>query len=358
MNSVDTKRGPIASPHRGAATRERTGMLKRISPEHPTDRTSSSSLIGVLTNCGSDRNRRAPERISRLLERKSNVFHFELTKIADIPQALAMFAHARVTTIVVNGGDGTVQAVLSSLINDRPFAEIPPIAVLPGGKTNMIAADLGLRGGPERQLRRLLKRLAGRGRSPRLVERRLIALQVGDEEPPRFGMFFGTAGVVNGLRWCRTRVHPLNLPTWASHFLALGLLVLITITRHRSSPLRSQPIRMHLDGGEVLSGRYAFVLATTLDRLLLGLRPYGREGRGILKFSAVSAGGGAMLRALLALFTGRFSKGGIDGLQVRRTDSLRIEGDDPVTLDGEIYYPLPGHPITLTGRECLTFLKL
>lgn len=318
----------------------------------------STPLTGVLTNRGSDRNRRAADRIARLLERNPHIFHFELTEIEDIPQALAMFADARISTLVINGGDGTVQAVLSSLVNDRPFEVTPPIAVLPGGKTNMIAADLGMRGKPDAQIKRLLKRMRRRRRAPVKVERNLIALDMGDDAPPRLGMFFGTAGVVNGLLWCRRRVHPLNLPSWAAHLAALGLLIFAAIARQKRSPLRSEPLTLHLDGGEILQGRYAIVLATTLDRLLFRLRPYGRTGAGGLGFSAVEAGGGAMWRAFLALVTGRFSKGGVDGLHIRRTDRLEIEGVEPVTLDGEIYHPLPGRPVRLTSEHRLTFLKL
>jgi len=333
-------------------------MLQQSRSDPIAATSQSTFLVGVLTNCASDRNRRSVHTTTRLLERNPHVFHFELTDIADIPQALAMFADARVSTVVINGGDGTVQAALSCLVNDRPFDTPPPIAVLPGGKTNMIAADLGMRGRPERQLKRLLRRMRSRRRTPKLVERHLISLDIGDGTPPRLGMFFGTAGVVNGLLWCRRRVHPLNLPSWSAHLVALALLLITTITRQKSSPLRSGPMRLHLDGGEQMAGRFSIVLATTLDRLLFRLRPFGREGNGGLKFSAVDASGGAMLRALAALLTGRFSKGGTDGLHVRRTDSLRVEGSDPVTLDGEIYHPLPDREIRLGSEHRLTFLKL
>jgi len=333
-------------------------MLQQSRSEPIAATHDASPLIGVLTNRGSDRNRNSADRIAKLLENNPHIFHFELTDIADIPQALSMFADARVSNIVINGGDGTVQAALSSLVNDRPFEVAPPIAVLPGGKTNMIAADLGMRGTPERQVRRLLKRMRRRRRPPKTVERNLIALDIGDGAPPRIGMFFGTAGVVNGLLWCRRRVHPLELPSWAAHLVALWLLIFAAIARQERSPLRSEPLTLHLDGGETMRGCYSIVLATTLDHLLFRLRPYGRTGTGGLGFSAVEAGGGAMWRAFLALITGRFSKGGIGGLHVRRTDRLQIEGDEPVTLDGEIYHPIAGRPIRLTSEYRLTFLKL
>jgi len=318
----------------------------------------ATPVIGVLTNRDSDRNRRIWPRLCRQIQRNSGVFHFELRRIADVSQALQMFADAQVCALVINGGDGTVQAVLSCLINERPFASPPPLAVLPGGKTNMIAADLGLRGRPDRQLRRLLKRFRHKRKHPKPVERRVIALDLGDGGPPRVGMFFGTAGAVNGLLWCRERVHPMALPSWAAHAIALSLLVLAAIFRPRHSPLASHPIRLRFDGGEELNGRYTIVLATTLAHLLFRLRPFGRTGQGGLKISAVEAGAKPMVRGLLALLTGRFASGRVAGVHTRRTDWLRIEGEDPITLDGEIYRPQPGRAVTLSSAHQLTFLKL
>src|SRR5688500_20064039 len=51
--------------------------------------------------------------------------------------------------LVINGGDGTVQATLTEMFNGKPFGDVPPpVAVLPNGKTNLIAQDLGADGDP------------------------------------------------------------------------------------------------------------------------------------------------------------------------------------------------------------------
>ena len=48
----------------------------------------------------------------------------------------------RPKVLVINGGDGTVQAALTELYNGGHFGDRPPVAVLPSGKTNLIALDL------------------------------------------------------------------------------------------------------------------------------------------------------------------------------------------------------------------------
>src|SRR3546814_5708911 len=56
-----------------------------------------------------------------------------------------------------NGGDGTVQAALTELYSGGHFGgSPPPVAVLPNGKTNLIALDLGAEGDPIKALQRVV----------------------------------------------------------------------------------------------------------------------------------------------------------------------------------------------------------
>ncbi|RMD86556.1 MAG: hypothetical protein D6807_09490 [Alphaproteobacteria bacterium] len=318
----------------------------------------ATPLVGILSNCASTQNRRRLAAVRRLVAREPHVFHFQFEDIRSIPEGLRLFADARVGLIVINGGDGTIQATLSSIINDNPFRTVPPLAILPGGRTNMIAADLGARGRPERVLRKLF-RIVARGRLDRhLTERAIITLDVGDGAPPRAGLFFGTGGVVNGIEWCRRRIHPLRIPSALGHAISIAWLVLSALVGVRSSPLRADPQTIVPDDGRRLHGRFAVVVATTLDCLLLGLRPFGEDGTGGIKFSAIAFGRGPLWRAVIALALGRFSRGGMDGCHVGRADHIRIEGPVPVTLDGEIYRPCKGRPVVLHCPGNLSFVRL
>ena len=60
-----------------------------------------------------------------------------------------MIARVKPKVLVINGGDGTVQSALTELYHGGHFEGTPPpVAVLPNGKTNLIALDLGAEGRP------------------------------------------------------------------------------------------------------------------------------------------------------------------------------------------------------------------
>jgi len=315
-------------------------------------------LVGVLSNRESTRNRKSFERLQGFIARKPHVFHIEISDIADVPSALKMFADARVALVAVNGGDGTIQAVLSHLHHDTPFASLPLLAILPGGKTNMIANDLGVRGTPQRVLGRLLKRVRKNRLRNRIVARPVIALDPGDGQPERLGLFFGGAGLVNAILWCRAKVHTRRLGSEKlEHGIAILLLALSLLSPFHKSPIEASEMSLETGEGETISGRFSLVIATTLRALLFNLKPFGRRQDGAIGFSFVDSGTKAVLCGLLALLTGRFGRRTVGGIHAGRTDRLIIRTQDPVTLDGEIYTPGKDNTVVLKSTAAFRFLR-
>lgn len=316
-------------------------------------------LIAIISNPLSTTNASRIDTIRKVVDESANVVHFELNGIETIDEALALFAKANPAMLIVNGGDGTIGAVLAALLYRNPFDVIPPIAFLPGGKTNMTAADLGFKGKPEKVLRRLIGLAKEGGVPDSLVRMHLIEMDLGDGKTPQVGTFFGTAGVVKGIEWCREHAYEMGLPNGLAHFVAIFKLLLSAFGIGKDKRLMvSDPMSVIVPGSARLNGEFAAVMCTTLDRLLLRMRPYGQEGKGGLKFSAIEAGGGNVFRAIKGLLNTTFGKKFIQGTHTRRSDEVRIGGTDPVTLDGEIYYPVPGKEIVLKGNRSLTFVSL
>jgi Diacylglycerol kinase catalytic domain len=316
-------------------------------------------LVAIISNPLSTANAGSMDAIRSVIEQSANVVHFELNGIETVDEALALFARANPVMLIINGGDGTIGAVLASILYKKHFSVVPPIAFLPGGKTNMTAADLGSKGRPIKILNKLLK-LAQEGRvAESLSARHLIEMDLGDGQLPRVGTFFGTAGIVKGIFWCREHAYSMGLPNSLAHLVSSFKLVTAALGIGASKTLLiSDPMSINLPGQGRMAGQYSAVITTTLDRLILGIKPYSSEGSGGLRFSAVEAGGGNFIRAITGLLMGSFGKKSISGTHVRKGDEVRIEGSEPVTLDGEIYYPIAGKPVILRGDKALSFVAL
>ena len=169
--------------------------------------------IALLSNPKSTGNLAQLPRIRAFCADHPDIFHYEVEKADQVGAALQTIARVRPKMLVINGGDGTVQAALTELYNGGHFGdEPPPVAVLPSGKTNLIALDLGAHGDPIVALEKLLE-IAQAELSPHIVARELIALRCGaGEQMPVIGMFLGGAGLADTMLYCREKIYPLGLP--------------------------------------------------------------------------------------------------------------------------------------------------
>jgi len=177
--------------------------------------------IALLSNPKSTGNVAQLPRVRAYCAEHPDIFHYEVERVEQIGEALKTIARVKPAMLIINGGDGTVQAALTELHNGGHFGHSPPpVAVLPSGKTNLIALDLGSHGDSIAAFERLVE-LAQGDLTPHLVARELIALRHGDGSgKPVIGMFLGGAGLADTMLYCRNKIYPLGLPNGVSHVLA------------------------------------------------------------------------------------------------------------------------------------------
>ncbi|MGD8326848.1 MAG: diacylglycerol kinase family protein [Sphingomonadales bacterium] len=318
-------------------------------------------LVAILSNPGSTTNRKSLPAVRAFIEKSSGIFHVEINKFDEIPEALLMCARANPTILVINGGDGTIQATLSALIHNRPFGKNPPpVAVLPGGKTNMIAKDIGMRGSTVRALQQISELTLSGQIDSKKTKRALIGLDLGDGSPVTYGMFFGASGIVSGIDACRKYVYPMKLPNILSHIMTTLLVFFGVIVQGNSekSFVHAPMTRVQVKGGGYIDGRFLVIMVTTLNRLIMGIDPFSAMGEGKLKFTAIEHSRRTFFRSMLALLFGRMGKAVINGVHYRRSDVIRVYTREQVTLDGEMFMPHEDTPITLDGHEVMEFVGL
>ncbi len=316
--------------------------------------------IALLSNPNSTGNLSQLPRIRAFCDAHPDIFHYEVEKPDQVGEALRTIARVRPKMLAINGGDGTVQAALTELVNGDHFGDRrPPVAVLPNGKTNLIALDLGAQGDPVVALQRLLK-LAEGDLAEHLVARELIALTSGGTKVPVIGMFLGGAGLADSMVYCRDKIYPLGLPNGLSHVItAVAVLLRQSFgLKARFLPPRPSQIEVMVKRRSILSGRFSLLAVTTLEKLLLGSE-VKTAGKAPLKLLAIDTRSGSLLRGLFAGLTRRLGSQKFSGVTVEEADEISIEGDrSSVILDGEMFEARIGKPIRLTTATPLSFVRL
>ena len=319
--------------------------------------------IALLSNPKSTGNLAQLPRIREYCSDHPDVFHYEVEHASQIGEAMKVIARVRPKVLAINGGDGTVQAALTELYNGGHFGdELPPVAVLPSGKTNLIALDLGAKGDPIETLERLIELARTDDLGPYTVARELIALRhAGGEDRPVIGMFLGGAGLADTMLYCREKIYPLGLPNSVAHAITAIAATAKQLFRIKASflPPDSQPLSVSLSHqGDRLSGRFSVLAVTTLEKLLLST-DFGAHREGTLKLLAIEAQPKSVIGAVFAKIVGKLGRAAVRGVHFQEANEITIEGESSnLILDGETFRAEIGRPIHLMPAQPLAFVKL
>ena len=319
--------------------------------------------IALLSNPKSTGNLAQLPRMRAFCAEHPDIFHYEVEHANQVGEALRTIARVRPKVLVINGGDGTVQAALTELYNGGHFGdELPPVAVLPSGKTNLIALDLGAHGDPIEALERLIAIVQG-DIAMHVVPRELIALRrsANAEDQPIIGMFLGGAGLADTMLYCREKIYPLGLPNGLAHALTAIALFVKLLLRVKAGflPPDAKPLNVSMREHENrLTGKFSLLAVTTLEKLLLSSELGGKR-KGVLKLLAIEEKPASLIRAFAASLGGKLGRSKVRGVHFEEADEITIEGESSnVILDGETFRAETGRPIHLRPAHPLAFVKL
>jgi hypothetical protein len=331
--------------------------------EHPGDVPAGRGpwRPGVISNPLSGRNRRGGlNGIRRLLQTYPDLPHREARTAEEVQSTLADFARSDLNLVVVNSGDGTIQAALTALFTRGAFRSLPLLALLCGGTTNMTHRDLGLRGPRVDALRRLLN-WAYHGDGQALIRRRsILKVQTPACPHPLYGFFFGAACIFKGIQFFHSRVHRMGLSGDPAHLLILARF-LWGLARRQDALVAPVPAAFRADRSGAVSKNLLLLLITTLDRLILGLRPFWSQGGGPLRLTAVSAGPRRLLRALPALVHGRGTSCATpdNGYLSCNAREIQLDMDGGFAIDGELFSADPrSGPVLIQDGGVADFVRV
>ena len=302
--------------------------------------TSGSTLrLGLLNNPLSGGNRDGFEKISAVAASQPDVVQREVQTPSDVTEALADFARREVNVLVINGGDGTVQAALTAIFNHCFFEIRPALAVLPSaGTTSMIAGDVGLKGSRLKALERLISWVHTKTDGARHVKRPVLKVQVPSKNKPVYGMFFGAAAIYQASQFFHQKLHTRGLRGEIGAGVAFARFCWAVLLKDRKV-VSSVPIQVGLNQKAPEKQNYLMVLITSLQRLFLGLSPFWGSESKPLHYTAIDAQPRHFLQALPSMMHGRQNRHikPRNGYVSHNIDEARLILDSGFNLDGELY---------------------
>lgn len=305
-------------------------VLERLPGRAPLSAPPGTHRAGLIGNKKSHRNKTSG-RLRTPADGGSEVLVRHPRSIATLTEALIEFADAGVEILIVDGGDGTVRDVITCAAQTFPDG-MPDLAVLPGGKTNALAQDLGI---PQGWQIEDVFRAQQRGT---VVERvPLEIIRSGCETPALRGFLFGAGAFVRATSLAQ-RTHQMGAFNNLAVGMSLAAVIGQTLFGGKENAWRRGETMRISRGGASTQDDFYLMLASTLESLPMGLRPFGGLIEG-LRLLAVDAPPKRLLRSLRPLLSGSDDPAlAARGYHRMAVDQFELELESGFILDGELYH--------------------
>ncbi|HXV74040.1 MAG TPA: diacylglycerol kinase family protein [Sphingomonadales bacterium] len=313
--------------------------------------------ILLVSNSLSTGNRKALPAVRAIAEHYPALVHLEGADVPQLYRQLDEYRGAAPELLILNGGDGTLHTALTYILNRRIFRNPPPVAVLAGGMTNMVANDLGTGGAAAKCLTDILDRWQYGDLKSALRERNLLRVDVPGWKEPQYGFFFDAALVVSAIRMCRDELYPRGITGLPSELVALVAHVW-GVSRGAKPGSRAfvPPMKVKTASGAEVEGHFGLVAATTLRRLLLGAKANAFPA-GHMPVFTMRPTFSAFLTAYWNALQGTVESLKRGDMTFAYEKSFTIEGGPAFIMEGEVYTPPTQKAMTVTCAQPLVFVS-
>jgi diacylglycerol kinase (ATP) len=314
--------------------------------------------VGLISNPASGHNRDQFDSIRSHIEQYPDIHHRITHSQADIEGVLHELAALKVEILAINGGDGTVSAILGEMLERKIFASPPLIALLPGGTANMNAGDIGVRGSLKKAVARFCAWSEGQREAGSAFARRaLLRVVTAPAQPARYGMFLGGGAVIHGTEYAHREIHSRGLRDDFS--LALSTVRTVWgVLRNDPAFNRHVTINLSLDDLPPVKHDTLILAVSTLQRLAFGMRPFWSKEPGTIRLTLMEQGCTRFARTFFSIVRGHPNRNAVpaSGYNSHNADRIRLEMDGKINLDGELLEVTGA--IDVSASATLEFLRL
>ena len=296
--------------------------------------------IAAISNPHSGKNKRGGfTRFTEAIASFPEIAHLAVSAPAEVVAALQQFEQDNIGLIILNGGDGTLQLVLTYLLHTRVKQYRPKLVLLQAGTTSMAFGDVGCKAKLRDVLDRVVAYAAGSSDQLTQVSRSVLRMQLPANGQTICGLFFGAGAIYSGTLYCRQKLHTKGLRGELGPSLAMIRFLLDWLTVNKlTTPANASVV---VDEAASFSGEFNIVAATTLQRLLMGAYPFWakRGSQEHLAMTAIQRQPPQPVRALVNILRGRAPNVNANAEYYRSycASSVRLNIDNGFTLDGELF---------------------
>ncbi len=318
--------------------------------------------IAVLTNVQSGKNRHgkfAKHGLEGIVGKDGIVIATQ--SVEEIDDAINTFMGRGERIICLNGGDGTIQRVVSRLYNTygEERDNLPIIFPMRGGTMNAIADNFKIKGTPDKLCRRVVE-LEDSGRQPSYHALNTIRIErtTSEGSAVEYGFLYGNGALYrfHRLYYEETEGGPVASVQLLLRCLAAGI---AHKTRYKDVLGGQTPMKVRIDGKEMIADEFTIVLAMQFKNLLLSFSPF-REGEGDFYVIAASVPLAKMATKLHKLFWAREGQPlplPEEHFYNSKAKVLEIETCEGHTFDGEVYALEEPHTLRITKGPKVKILK-
>ena len=273
---------------------------------------------------------------------------------SELLTALTRFKEQDADILVINGGDGTLRDALSAMWRIDPDWR-PALSLVPGGKTNLTAYDVGCVPHGAEGLRRIFDAARHNRLRRHTVTRPVMDIARPDVTGQHIcGMFLGAGAFSAATELARNEANAIGL----YHGLAVAWTIASMVVRNmRGGAGGATPLSLNADGVEILNRDQFILIATTANRIVMGLKPFWGAGDGAIRFTAIDGPPQNLARALLPVLRGRPRQWMLSGgYNSGSANTLTLRLASRFTVDGELFDPGPSGRIEISARRTFDFV--
>ncbi|WP_026941594.1 diacylglycerol/lipid kinase family protein [Hellea balneolensis] len=273
------------------------------------------------------------------LAEQHNAILRDVGDFSDVDALVKEALLAKAEHIVIEGGDGTVQGILTEFLRQEKARNLPVFTIVPGGNTNQVARNIGLTAATPQAVAKAL------GADKSLKHAPLLRIK-DKAQRKYYGFLFSSGALPQVTDYTKDKLHDRGIG--GSLAVIGGILKGATGTSRITHPTKVK-LSIEADGQQKLRGPHLGTIVTTLPGLMLGLDPFWGEGDRPLRVTYVAGEYQKLVRHVASLWLGNKSKDrSRDGMYSWTADDLTYQYKGPCVLDGEVLKLTKGFKIRAT----------